>query len=70
MGLQIYIRSPRHGRYLGENGEWCTLPDRARSFHSTIEAEKFCVHEKLAEVELVIRRENQPPLSLRLKFDL
>jgi hypothetical protein len=69
MAALIHIRSPRDGRYLAENGEWCMQPEIARGFRSALEAEQFCRNEQLAEVELVINRENQPPLTVRLKFN-
>ena len=70
MATLIHIRSPKDGRYLGAMGGWCVHRDAARTFHSAVEAEQFCQSEHLTEVELIITRENQPPLTVRVKFDV
>lgn len=68
MSTQIHIRCARTGRYLSRDGAWTTQPQTAREFSTAREAEDYCRQEQVAEAEVIITRENHPPLTIRVKF--
>ena len=61
MGTAIHIRSRKSGYYLGENGNWSTLPAGARKFTTALEAETFCREQNLAEMDVVISANKARP---------
>jgi hypothetical protein len=68
MATFIHIRCAKTGRYLTREGDWTSLPDGARHFKSAREAADACRDQSVAEAELIITRENQPPLAIRVTF--
>ncbi len=68
MSTGIHIRSRENGGYWGENGSWSALTRDARKFATALEAERFCREQKLQDVDLVIFRQQGPPLTVRLRF--
>lgn len=45
--------------YVGQNGGWTTLLDKARCFSSARDAERLCREHKLVKVEILVLREQE-----------
>ena len=67
-GVQIFVRSCETRLYLGSENEWSLDVSLARCFTSALDAELFCRENGFTCIELLVRRQRQPPLIIPLRL--
>jgi len=62
--MHIHIHHPAERKYLARNGDWVSDMKSARAFPTAKEAAEYCRAEKLKGMELLIVRDQAPPLTM------
>ncbi len=58
--MRILLQQKKTGLFFGDVGEWVQSSSKAMDFASSSKAEQFCKTNKLADVQLVFKFEDQP----------
>lgn len=66
--VRIHIRCARTKCYLDSDDEWAEDPAHAKPFRSALEAELFCRQHAFADIELLVLRDQRPPLTIPIKL--